>query len=193
LETKEQYKKLELKDQKILPFAFTGEEFKTSGTDSCILWIIFCFVGILVWIYSYVAVLIFGAILLIYRWLSSVILKVLPGERGPVVEVKRYGKILRLETPIVLNTIWKYDKDPGGLTNQLDIVVFLQARDANNVLTTFYERSVMSDRYPHEARYVTENIEEPQHSYKVERVDKLLEYFSRVLSPELIVFHDEKN
>ena len=138
------------------------------------LWIVPCAIGVVALI---IYIVTYSSISIDYGLKTSKII------------IKDALKSVTLESPIQADIWWNYtfrcqsdgviDLNDGSGTmpaREDDINVILELRDKNGQKVTFVEKIVFDFRFPNEANYSLEKVDETVPQFKVQRVDKLMKF-----------------
>jgi hypothetical protein len=118
-------------------------------------------------------------------YLESGSVSISDGYKTPNIVIKTGNKRITLSTPIQADVWWNYtfkstitelnDGSPSSGAKANDINVMLEVSDKSGQKVTFVEKIVFGSRFPNEANYSLEAIDESTPYIKVQRVDKLIE------------------
>lgn len=99
--------------------------------------------------------------------------------------------MIRLQTPIEANVWWNYSYKPGMVdyffwttpskASASDINVMLEIIDKDNQKVTFVEKIIFGNRFPNEANYSLDMIDENSVVFKTQRIDKMIDFIDDYL------------
>lgn len=136
--------------------------------------------------------LVFGVLLFVFK---SGSISILDGIKSPNIVIKTANQSIILSTPIQADVWWNYtfkskitelnDGSPSSGAKANDINTMLEISDKSGPKVTFVEKIVFGSRFPNEANYSFDTIDESSSVFKVQRIDKLMNFLEDHLEENL--------